>query len=345
MARNIIISALGLLMALAAAAQQAPDTTRDLKLSGFVDMYYRRDFLRDPSNNRTSFTNSDNSFELGMASVRAEWSRGRVGMVADLGVGRRAEEFTYTQDGIGAAIKQLYLTYRATDRLTITGGTWATHVGYESVDVPSNRNYSMSYMFSWGPFFHTGVKAEAALGKSTLMVGVVDPTDQRSAGTAGSMHAIAQWSVQASEGVRATLNWVSGARPSDGARVRQVDGVLSARLSDKWSLGYNGTVASIGGRSWWGQAAYASHDPSERFGLSLRAEYFSDRNGLAAFAGTTGGAADLATTLTGSIRLSDALTIMPEVRVEAAGGKVFTAKSGRTRSADESVLVAAVYKF
>lgn len=90
MARNIIIiSALGLIMSLAAAAQQAPDTTRDLKLSGFVDMYYRRDFLRDPSNNRTSFTNSDNSFELGMASVRAEWSRGRVGMVADLGVGRK----------------------------------------------------------------------------------------------------------------------------------------------------------------------------------------------------------------------------------------------------------------
>ena len=41
---------------------------KPITISGFVDVYYRYDFSQNPANNRTSFTNSHNSFELGMAS-------------------------------------------------------------------------------------------------------------------------------------------------------------------------------------------------------------------------------------------------------------------------------------
>ena len=43
-------------------------------------------------------------------------------------------------------------------------GKWATHVGYELADAYLNRNYSMDYMFSYGPFSHTGLKADIGLG-------------------------------------------------------------------------------------------------------------------------------------------------------------------------------------
>ena len=39
-------------------------------------------------------------------------------------------------------------------------GKWFTHVGYELSDAYLNRNYSMDYMFSYGPFFHTGIKMD-----------------------------------------------------------------------------------------------------------------------------------------------------------------------------------------
>ena len=39
----------------------------------------------------------------------------------------------------------------------------------------------MSYMFSFGPFFHTGIKAELAAGKSGFMFGVVNPNDLKTA--------------------------------------------------------------------------------------------------------------------------------------------------------------------
>ena len=81
-------------------------------------------------------------------------------MVADLGFGKRAEEFSYNDEATRFAIKQLYLTYAPWENVKFTAGSWATHVGYELVDAHLNRNYSMSYMFSNGPFFHTGVKTD-----------------------------------------------------------------------------------------------------------------------------------------------------------------------------------------
>ena len=57
-------------------------------------------------------------------------------------------------------------------------GKWATHIGYEVPDAYLNRNYSMDYMFSYGPFSHTGIKADIGLGKkSSLMLGVANISD------------------------------------------------------------------------------------------------------------------------------------------------------------------------
>ena len=125
-----------------------------------ADAYYRYDFNKSPLNNKTSFTNSHNSFELGMASVKAEHTIGKVGMVVDLGFGKRAEDFSYNDEKSRFSIKQLYLSYSPWKNFKFTAGSWATHVGYELVDAYANRNYSMSYMFSYGPFFHTGLKGE-----------------------------------------------------------------------------------------------------------------------------------------------------------------------------------------
>ena len=71
----------------------SPSTT----FSGSLDLYYRYNFANAPSfnNNYTSFTNSQNSLELGMASIRADHSWAKAGVTVELGFGRRAEEFSY----------------------------------------------------------------------------------------------------------------------------------------------------------------------------------------------------------------------------------------------------------
>src|SRR5262245_47121025 len=118
----------------------AQDSTKNGKftLNGSVDSYCRYNFhnAKDSSrtNNYTSFTNSQNSFELGMASLKADYAIGKVEAIVDLGFGRRAEEFSYNDNGTLAGIKQAFISYLPSDKVKFTMGKWFTHVGYEVPD-------------------------------------------------------------------------------------------------------------------------------------------------------------------------------------------------------------------
>jgi hypothetical protein len=328
-------------------------STKTFVITGFVDMYYRTDFGQNAANNRTSFTNSHNSFELGMASLKLEHTIGKVGFVADLGIGKRAQEFSYNDEGVTQAIKQLYVTYAATDWLKFTAGSWGTHIGSEVVDPIINRNYSMSYMFSWGPFLHTGVKAEIANGKSGFMLGIADQTDYKSVPGDNQKYLIAQYTYAPSDDIKFYLNYVSGKRISDSAKNKQFDIVITGKISEKFNIAYNGTVNNTftqyknkyttSALTWWGSAVYLNYDPSDKVGITLRTEYFSDKKQLVAMSLAPYGATILANTLSLNLKAGP-LTFVPEIRFESASKNVFVTKNG-TSSSNGSALVAAIYKF
>ncbi len=322
-------------------------------ISGSVDVYYRYNFANAKNvsgglfNNFTSFTNSQNSFELGMASVRLDHSVGKVSVVADLGFGKRAEDFSYNDDKTLLAIKQAYVSYQVTDKLKLTAGSFSTHVGYELVDPYLNRNYSMSYMFSYGPFFHTGIKAEISAGKSGFMVGILNPNDLKTANFQQKMLG-AQYSYAASENWKFFLNYIGG-KLNEQTNLQQIDAVLTGVITDKFSMGYNGTVQSQKAKdtlgkygesdSWWGSALYFNLDPSAKFGLTLRTEYFNDKKSVLGFDGNI-----FATTLSGNIKAGP-LVIIPELRLENANTEMFAKESGEGTKSTFTALLAAVYRF
>ena len=262
-----------------------------LTITGSVDAYYKLDFANTKVNSLTSFTQTHNAFSLGMASVKFEHKGDKVGAVADLGFGPRAKDFSYTDNGITQAIKQLYVSYSPADWLKFVAGTWGTHVGYELLDPQLNRNYSMSYMFTNGPFSHTGLKAEVSMGKHGAMLGIANATDFRI-----PMDGQIQYSYAPTENIKIYLNYVGGQNP-DTSKVNQFDGVITAKISDKFNIGYNGTINStrfwdgaknIESQSWWGSALYLNYDPQPWFGLTLRGEYFGDKNHLKIMASPDG---------------------------------------------------------
>lgn len=322
-------------------------------ISGSADTYYKYDFGKTKKNNFTSFTNSHNSFELGMASVKIEHKISKVSMVADLGFGQRAKEFAYNDEGITAAIKQLYVSYAPAQWIKFTMGSWATHVGYELVDPYLNRNYSMSYMFTNGPFTHTGLKADLSAGKHAFMLGISNPTDYRTAPEGMNKKAfIAQYSIALTDNVKAYLNFVGGKAP-DSSKANQFDVVLTSKISDKFSLGFNGTVASVklmddskylSAESWWGSALYVNVDPTSWFGLTLRGEYFGDKNQLKVFSSASDGGSVFATTLSANFKVSS-FTIIPEFRIDNASEKIFENKNGVAKSSTGNFLLAAIYQF
>ena len=327
MLRKIFVSLLAFAGFIYANAQDSTSKKGHLTIAGSADAYYRYNFhnAKDSglTNNYTSFTNSQNSFELGMASVKADYAIGKVDGVVDLGFGRRAEEFSYNDEGAMSAIKQAYLSFAPSDKVKFTMGKWATHVGYELLDAYLNRNYSMDYMFSYGPFFHTGIKIDVSATKNFgFMAGIANPSDMTTASFAkksflGQVHLVTSDSK-----VNAYVNYVGGKDMSDAVN-NQFDAVVTATVSSKFSIGYNGSVKSVkadgksSSDSWWGSALYLNFDTTSVVGITARGEYFSDKDAVAGF-----GTNIFDATLSLNIHI-DNLTIIPEFRLDSAKDPIF----------------------
>ena len=353
MLRKISFSAMALVCLVQAKAQDSTKTPEPVKtttITGSVDVYYRFNFANAKStlstNNATSFTNSHNSFELGMASVKVAHSFGKIGAVLDLGFGSRAREFSYNEDGITQAVKQAYVTFAPSSKVTFTMGKFGTHVGYELLDPQLNRNYSMSYMFSYGPFSHTGLKMDVALSSTAgFMIGVANPTDYISAPFEKKFF-LAQFHAGTANGkFTAYLNYVGGKDTSKTTQ-NQFDLTILSKITDKFGIGFNATIKSVkpegvSSEKWGGAAVYLNADPTDKFGFTVRGEDFNDKKNATGYFGTS--LYEITGTL--NIKPMSGLTIMPELRYDGAKDPYFTKHDGAGTKSTFSVLLAAVYSF
>ena len=301
----------------------------------YVDGYFKSDFAGFKENNKTSFTNSDGKASLGMISIKADHSfSDKWTSSLDLGFGKRAEEFSYNDKGLATAFKQAFISYAPSSIVKISLGKWATHVGYELLDAYANRNYSMSYGFSYGPFFHTGIKADIALGgKSAMMIGLAQPTDFVSSPSSDKV-VIAQFSTaSANDKLKGYLNF-QGAKGKS-----QFDLVLNGTVSSVLAINYDGTIAKNAENNWSSNALYINYDPLSRVGFTLRSEYFNDENNVVGV-----GTSIFQNTLSANVHLNK-LTIIPEIRFDNAKDKVFFNKNNNLNQYAGNFIIAAVYKF
>ena len=211
----------------------------------------------------------------------------------------------------------------------------------------------MSYMFTNGPFTHTGVKAAVTKGKHGFMLGVSNATDYRipPTGQINKKFFLAQYSI-ALEKVSAYLNFVSGQSP-DTSKSAQVDAVVTAKISDKFSIGYNGTYTSVKGwdgikntdaNAWWGSALYLNFDPQPWLGLTLRGELFSDKDQLKVYSSAPVGGSIFATTLSANFK-KGGFTFIPEIRFDNGSENIFVDKDGAASKSMGNFLFAAIYSF
>jgi hypothetical protein len=347
MIKNMLLSSLFLFIINTGFSQADTISPSSLTISGYVDANFRNAFntKKEINNNFTSFTNANQQLQLGMASAKIDYINGKFFVTVDLGYGKRAEEFSYNDKGIMANIKQAYIAYNVSDRFKISAGKWATHVGYELLDAPLNRNYSMSYGFSYGPFFHTGLKADFAINsKSGLMLGIANPTD--------NMNAIGPYKVLVGQYNNKffndkTIMYINyqGGKTGTASSFNQWDLVVTNSLSDQVAINYDGTVfmAKVDGKKsiWKSNAFYVNYDPSKKIGLTYRAEFFYDKNAISAGAFATN---IFANTLSLNYKINK-LTILPEFRIESAKDPIYVNKEGNPANKSASFILAAIYKF
>ncbi len=320
-----------------------------ISISGFVDAYYQYHFNEQPF--PTSFTETHNSITPGMANVVFS-KEGKVGFVADIAFGPRAEVANGYTGTTLAAIKQLFVTYSPSDAVTFTLGNFGTHVGYEIIDSPGNVNYSTSYMFSNGPFYHTGLKVDYAINDNFgAMVGIFNDTDSKIDEVSGK-HIGAQLSYS-DDALGVYLNYIGGKdeeiNDDEFNKSNQIDLTATYQVTDAFGLGLNATnkmftsdVDGIENTSWFGAALYANYATSDIFTIGARVEYIGDSDGAIT------GIADnsiLDLTLSGNITIGG-LKLIPEFRVDIAGEDgTFADKAGEPTKTSPAFIFGAMYSF
>jgi hypothetical protein len=175
------------------------------------------------------------------------------------------------------------------------------------------------------------------------MVGVANPTDY-STTTSSTKFAIAQFSTASSNSkVKVYVNY-QGGKVAPGVSLNQGDIVVTGAVSDKFSIGYNGTIQSRkpsgkDGDSWWGSALYFNVDPTSFFGLTWRTEYFSDKKTVVGL-----GSKIFENTLSADFKVSN-LTIIPELRFDNASQNIFSKNNGDVTKSTATAILAAIYSF
>jgi Putative beta-barrel porin-2, OmpL-like. bbp2 len=343
-----------------------------ITFSGYVDTYFFGNLNAPKSKSNLgasgyerAFDQKVGQFQVGLAQTKMTYSTAKVDGVIDLTFGNHGDLGNYGNalgrvlvggkeaTGTALAIKQAYLAWKATDKLTITAGQWGTHIGYEVIDAPINYNYSLSNLFNNGPFYHTGIKATVATSaKSSLTFGLVNGIDSKDDNNS-KLGVMGQLYVSPATGWNVYVNWI-GSDEGVGAKsyYSLLDLTTSYQITEKFLLGVNAAYGTQDKLNWGGAAIYAQASLTDKFGLGIRYEYFDNKSGVRALKNRAGmGTSVNSFTLTGNVIISDNLLFKPEFRLDsyaksAAGMAQFEDKDGKfTKDSQSTFGGALIFKF
>lgn len=346
----------------APATEEKEEEEPAFSLTGYVDAYYQANLSSiDGDGDNTinipfasSFTGLTNTFGIGNVNLLAEKTVGKVSFVGQVGFGPRAVDANSDSNlplgglNFASTVQQLFVTYSPSESVTFTLGNFGTFIGYEVIDAPANMNYSMSHLFSNGPFYHTGAKVDFSFGEGFgAMVGVFNDTDSKFDLIEGK-HFGGQLSYS-NDAFGVYLNAITGTEVEDVVGEEditefQIDLTTTYQVSETFMLGLNASSYSTsldgddtGG--FFGTALYVTAGLSETADLSFRGEYFT---ATAPDGDDTDQANVLALTLSGNFKVGD-LRIIPEIRLDS-GSNDFHG-FGEDDDSAVAFLLAGVYSF
>jgi hypothetical protein len=371
-----------------AVAETATAAPGKFTFSGYLDTYYFGNFNQPFDQLNTGFGGGARAFDqragqfgVGLVQGKATYTSDKVDAVFDLTFGSFADLGNYgnvfslnsgAATSTALAIKQAYLTLKATTKLMFTAGQFGTHIGYEVIDAPVNYNYSLSNLFNNGPFYHIGLKAQYAFSdRAYLMVGVVNNVDR----IYDNNHAkglIAQLFISPAKGWNVYLNTAISNEADRKANGKDSTGqyaiydlTTTYQITDKFLLGLNAVIGSQTGdyqqrfnpyatatyttkaTNWGGLAVYSNYAFTSKFGLGARYEYFDNSGAARALLAADGsGIVINAITVTGNITIADGHVLLkPEFRLDNYNKNKFVDGDQALVKSQATLGMAAIFKF
>lgn len=244
-------------------------------------------------------------------------------------------------------IYQASVIYKPSDRLTVEGGIYPSHIGFEGFFSKDNWNYTRSWLGEFSPYYQTGVRVAWRFndhwsGEAHVLNGWQIIGENNDAKAFGGKVAYT------SDRLTASLNTFDGPElPNDNSHWRHFGDLIAT---------YNGTPKlSIGGSldrgrqelpgdaaaNWLGIVGYGRYAFDDRHALAVRAERFRDPdNGISGTAQTLTEA-----TVTYEIRPVPNLIVKAEGRRDRSTAAVFGKGSSGASRTQNLFVIGAVATF
>lgn len=338
---------------------------KDVEVSGVVDGYYSYNNNKvDMFTQGRAFDVRHNAFSLQMGKISLEKKNSvdsPLGFRIDLAAGETVDRIISVSDSTRndatKHILQAYGSYVAPGGLTIDFGKFYTPVGAEVVDTKDNFNYSRAWLFTYGPYYHTGLRAKYAFNDKVALTGfLVNGWDNlfennvktgKTVGvqlglTPSSKFALTQTFMSGPEAPNANVPAVSA---RDNWR-HIADTVATVYVTDKFTLlgnfvhGRDGDNAGNRG-SWTGFAGYFKYAFTDKLAFSPRFEVLRDEDGLRTGAAQT--VKDI--TLTQEIKLANNFLTRIEYRRDFSNRNFFTNSAGTARDNQNTFIIGFSYFF
>lgn len=319
-----------LLTTLVANSQENSETIKKkFTFRGSLDAYHRTNLTapndQDQIAPETSFADAA-GFSLGMGNLIVSYEKGKVGAVADLVFGPRGEAASAT------VLNQLFAYYNISKNTKLTIGKFNTFLGYEVISPTGNFNYSTSYLFSNGPFSHTGLKADFTLSEDfSLMLGVFNQTDVTEFNPDGS------YAVGTQLGYKKQFLNLLYDKAGLGFEIDYTGGFDAAK---DFFIGINAAYTDNEGEGFYGAAIYPQYKTTKSLTIGVRGEYFQTQSDA-----ISNDPSVISITLTGSYVIEEDLIIKPEFRLDSGSEDIFIDTDLMATKSLGSFVIAAIYQF
>lgn len=288
----------------------AQDSTKEqsnrLSFSGYVEAYYNYDFNKPVDNNRPSFFYSysrHNEFNVNLAFVKGSYIKDRIRGNVALAAGTYINANYAAEPGV---LKNIYegnvgVKISKNDNLWLDAGIFASHIGFESAIGKDCGSLTRCILADNTPYFESGVKLSYTTKDSKWLLSALALNGwQRIQRVPGNT--LMSWGTQITftPSGKVTINYSTflGTDKPDSARLwrfyHNLYGIFQFNDKIGLTLGFDiGTEQVSKGNSKkntvYSPVGILRFIPDDKWAVTVRGEYYSDKNGVIISTGTPNG--------------------------------------------------------
>lgn len=304
--KRLIVATLAFCLATGSVMAQDKTAPNPLTISGYAELYYGYDFNKPINNNRPGFLysyNRANEVNLNLGYVKAAYAKNNVRANFALAAGTYMNANLAAEAGVFKNIFEANagIKLSKTSSLWLDAGIFASHIGFESAIGKDCWNLTRSILAENSPYYESGIKlGYTSANEKWYLSAMLLNGWQRIHRVNGNTTPAFGTQITYKPSTKVTINsssFISNDKPDSARQMRYFHnfyGIFQLSNSVAATLGFDAGMeqqqkGSSKMNTWYSPVVIVKFTTSPKTALAIRAEYYSDKNGVIISSGTHNG--------------------------------------------------------